>query len=138
MKTYIIDTNALISFITDRNIAQQEIIAEVFTNTARLKEIVLCPQNVLTEFIYVMEKVYGIPKITIHTMIDNFISMPGIKIIHEIDLTILFSFWPEHIPDFGDAVVAAVCKANKGSIVATFDKKFIALLKHLNLSTGLL
>ena len=50
MKTYIIDTNALISFITDRNIAQQEIIAGIFTNTTRLKEIVLCPQNVLTEY----------------------------------------------------------------------------------------
>jgi len=136
MKTYIIDTNALISFITDRDTAQQEIIAAVFKNAARLKEKVFCPQNVLTEFIYVMEKVYGIPKMTIHTMIRNFISMPGIKIIHDIDLNILFSYWPEHIPDFGDALVAGVCKANKGSIVATFDKKFIGFLRRLDLPAG--
>jgi len=133
MKTYIIDTNALISFVTDRDTAQQEIIATIFKSAANLKETVFCPQNVLTEFIYVMEKVYGIPKMTIHTMIRDFISMPGIKIIHDIDLNILFSYWPEHIPDFGDAVVAGVCKANKGSVVATFDKKFVDLLRRLDL-----
>ncbi|RLC18926.1 MAG: type II toxin-antitoxin system VapC family toxin [Deltaproteobacteria bacterium] len=133
MKTYIIDTNALISFITDRDTDQQEIIATIFKSAANLKKTVLCPQNVLTEFIYVMEKVYGIPKMTIHTMIRDFISMPGIKIIHDIDLNILFSYWPEHIPDFGDAVVAGVCKANKGSVVATFDKKFVGLLRRLDL-----
>jgi len=133
MKTYIIDTNALISFITDRDTDQQEIIATIFKSAANLKKTVLCPQNVLTEFIYVMEKVYGIPKMTIHTMIRDFISMPGIKIIHDIDLNILFSYWPEHIPDFGDAVVAGVCKANKGSVVATFDKKFVDLLRRLDL-----
>ena len=133
MKTYIIDTNALISFITDRDTDQQEIIATIFKSAANLKKTVFCPQNVLTEFIYVMEKVYGIPKMTIHTMIRDFISMPGIKIIHDIDLNILFSYWPEHIPDFGDAVVAGVCKANKGSVVATFDKKFVDLLRRLDL-----
>ena len=83
-----------------------------------------------------MEKVYGVPKMTLHTMIRNFISMPGIKIIHDIDLNILFSYWPEHIPDFGDAVVATVCNVNKGSIVATFDKKFMGLLRRLDLPVG--
>jgi predicted nucleic-acid-binding protein len=133
MKPYIIDTNALISFITDRDITQQEIIGKIFKNAARLKETIFCPQNVLTEFVYVMEKVYGVPKTIIHTMIKNFISMPGIKIIHEIDLNILFSYWPKYIPDFGDAVVVAVCKTTKGSIVATFDKKLMVLLRSLNL-----
>ena len=133
LKKYIIDTNALISFVTDRNQAQQAAIDRLFEEAAILKNLVLCPQNVLTEFIYVMEKVYGIPKMTIHTMIRDFISMPGIKIIHDIDLNILFSYWPEHIPDFGDAVVAGVCKANKGSVVATFDKKFVDLLRRLDL-----
>ena len=133
MKIYVIDTNALLSFITDRNIAQQDLIAEILQNAAELKEIVFCPQNVLTEFIYVMEKVYGVPKAQIHRMIKNFLSMPGIKIVHDIDLNILFSLWPKNIPDFGDAMVAAVCKANKGSIIATFDKKFMDLLNGLNL-----
>lgn len=62
MKKVVIDTNALISFVTDRNPAQQENIAAVFEDAARLKVIILCPQNVLTEFVYVLEKIYRLPK----------------------------------------------------------------------------
>jgi len=136
MKIYIIDTNALISFITDRNPSQQELVAKIFKETAKLRAMVLCPQNVLTEFVYVMDKIYKIDKITIQTIIKEFVSMPGIEVIHDINLNILLFYWPERIPDFGDAVVASVCKANKGTIIATFDKKFIISLKNSNLPTA--
>ena len=36
MKKYIIDTNALISFVTDRNPAQQRRIGEIFEGAAML------------------------------------------------------------------------------------------------------
>ncbi len=62
MKIYIIDTNALISFITDRNPSQQGLVAKIFKETAKLRAMVLCPQNVLTEFVYVMDKIYKIDK----------------------------------------------------------------------------
>jgi predicted nucleic acid-binding protein len=42
MKKVVIDTNALVSFVTDRNPAQQENIAAVFEG-ARLKTTILCP-----------------------------------------------------------------------------------------------
>jgi hypothetical protein len=36
----------------------------------------------------------------------------------------LLSLWPESIPDYGDAVLAAYCKKTMGTQNATFDKKF--------------
>ena len=54
--TIVIDTNALISFVTDRNKSRQDKIAELFENAAGLRMSILCPQNVLTEFVYVLEK----------------------------------------------------------------------------------
>ena len=39
MKTYILDTNALISFLTDRNLDQQVKIAKVFNDAAKLKKL---------------------------------------------------------------------------------------------------
>jgi predicted nucleic acid-binding protein len=48
VKKYIIDTNALISFVTDRNAAQQQKIAPLFESAANLKALVLCHQYVLT------------------------------------------------------------------------------------------
>ena len=129
--TIVIDTNALISFVTDRNKDQQDKIAGLFENAAGLRMSILCPQNVITEFVYVLEKVYNVSKSAIKDMISDFVAMPGIEIVHEVNLKILFSYWPDKIPDYGDAIVASVCSVRKGAMVATFDRKFGAVLKKL-------
>ncbi|HUT42784.1 MAG TPA: PIN domain-containing protein [Desulfobacterales bacterium] len=132
--TIVIDTNALISFVTDRNKDQQDKIAGLFENAAGLRMSILCPQNVITEFVYVLEKVYNVSKSAIKDMINDFVVMPGIEIVHEVNPKFLFLFWPDKIPDYGDAIVASVCSARKGAMVATFDRKFGAVLKKLGLS----
>ena len=133
MKKIIIDTNALISFVTDRKPAQQEKIARLFDSATRLKVRVLCPQNVLTEFVYVMDAVYGIEKAEIRDIIRDFINLPGIEFVDQVNLRALFELWPEKIRDYGDAIIAAVCRNIRGASVATFDRKFRANLKKLGL-----
>lgn len=132
MKTYIIDTNALLSFVTDRNPEQQEKVAQVFNRAARMKCKIRCHQHVLTEFVYVLDKVYNHAKSSINQMIKDLISMPGIKIDHEIDFKALLDYWPNSISDFGDAVVATQWKMNKKAAVMTFDKQFIKELKTIS------
>lgn len=114
MKKYVIDTNALISFVTDRNLAQQEAVAPLFAAASRLKCTLVCHQFVLTEFVYVMDKVYETPKETINAMVRDFIAMPGVELRHETDFSAVLSLWPESIADFGDALVASVGKRSKG------------------------
>ena len=133
MKKYIIDTNALISFVTDRNPDQQQKIAPLFESAANLKALILCHQYVLTEFIYVMDRVYHVPKEEIRRIINDLVDMPGIEVIHEIDFTAVLSCWPDPIPDFGDAVIASVGKIRKSAIV-TFDRKFAKNLKSLGMN----
>ena len=132
MKKYIIDTNALISFVTDRNPEQQNKITPLFEAVAKMKAMMLCHQYVLTEFIYVMDKIYGVPKNEISRIASDFVDMPGIEIIHEIDFNTVFSYWPDQIPDFGDAVIASVGKIRRSPIV-TFDRKFSSNLKAIGL-----
>ena len=132
MKTYIIDTNALLSFVTDRNPEQQEKVAEVFNRAARMKCGIRCHQHTLTEFVYVLDKVYNHAKSSINQMIKDLISMPGIKIDHEIDFKVLLDYWPDSILDFGDAVVATQWKMNRQASVVTFDKRFVKELKQIN------
>jgi predicted nucleic-acid-binding protein len=133
VKRYIIDTNALISFVTDRNPEQQEKIAPLFESAARLKAMILCHQHVLTEFIYVMDRVYRIPKDEIGGMVASLIEMPGIEIVQEINFATVLSFWPNLIPDFGDAVIASIGMSRRGSVIVTFDRKFTGNLKSLGL-----
>jgi len=138
VKKYIIDTNALISFLTDRNLEQQKKIAPLFESAAHLKTVILCHQHVLIELIYVMDRIYQVPKVEIAGLITDLMLMPGIEVVPEINFSIVFSFWPDPIPDFGDAVIASVAKMIKGSAVVTFDRKFNHHLKSLGLNTHLM
>jgi len=135
VKKYVIDTNALISFVTDRNPAQQEIVAPLFAAAFRLKCTLVCHQFVLTEFVFVMDKVYGTEKETINVMLRDFIAMPGVEVRHETDFSVLLSLWPASIADFGDALVAATAKTVKGAVIVTFDVKFKAALEKLGLES---
>jgi len=56
--------------------------------------------------------------------------MRGIEIIHEIDFNTVLSYWPDQIPDLGDAVIASLGKIKRVPIV-TFDRKFSVKLKIL-------
>jgi predicted nucleic-acid-binding protein len=135
VKRYIIDTNALISFVTDRNLSQQLIVAPLFESAARLKCTLVCHQFVVTEFVFVMDKVYGISKEQINAMLRDLIGMPGMELHQQTDFTLLLSLWPSKITDFGDALIATMGKTMKGATVVTFDAKFKSALKKLGLET---
>ena len=85
MKQYVIDTNALLAFVTDRNAAQQTVMNGIFEQVAAAQATVLCPQNVIAEFVYVMETVYHQPKPSIRAIIADFLAMyPEIDIVLEL------------------------------------------------------
>lgn len=133
MKKYVIDTNALISFVTDRNLEQQKAVAPLFEAATRMKSVLICHQFVLAEFVFVMERIYKVPKETINTMLRDLISTTGIELQQQTDFSQLLNFWPAKIPDFGDALVAATAKGIKGSIVVTFDERFRTALNKLGI-----
>lgn len=134
MKTYVIDTNALISFVTDRNLKQQQIMKTVFETAALLKGVILCHSHVLTEFVYVMEKIYHVPPEDIKEMVEDFMALPGVKVVQEINFKVVFDYWPKVITDFGDALVAALCQGKKGSVLLSFDQRFIRQVKSAGLT----
>jgi len=134
LNRYVIDTNALISFVTDRKPEQQQKIAPLFEAAAHLKAVIFCHQYVFTEFIYVMDKVYHLPKDEIGRMIADFIQMPGIEVVQELDFNAVLSCWPDPFTDFGDAVVASVGMSKRGAAIVTFDRKFASGLKSLGLA----
>lgn len=135
MKKIIIDTNGLVSFVTDRDIEQQKKIARLLQDASKLKITIQCHHHVISEFVYVLSSVYGCRDNDIHRMISDFIAMPGIEIATSVDMPTLLNFWPDRIPDYGDAVIASQCKNNKGSAIATFDKKFRKSIQNLGLQT---
>ncbi len=134
MKKIIIDTNLLLSFLTDRNLPQQETAAMLFNDAAALKKEILCQQEVLSEFVYVLGSVYKVSKKDIHDILTEFTELPGVEITSNLNFDIVLQLWPEHVSDYGDAVIAALCKKTKNSSIATFDQRFIKELKHIGLA----
>jgi len=124
MKKIVLDTNVLISFLTDRNLDQQEKAAAIFSRAAALQTEILCQQEVISEFVYVMDSVYRVSKSEIREMLLDFGEMPGVEIVSGLDLAFVSKLWPARISDYGDAVIAALCKKTRDSAVATFDLKF--------------
>ncbi|NQU65393.1 MAG: PIN domain-containing protein [SAR324 cluster bacterium] len=133
MRSVIIDTNSLISFVTDRNAIQQQKTAGLFEESARLRLSVICHQNVITEFVYVMEKIYEIEKEKIREIISDFLDMPGVSLAVDCNYKNIFELWPKQIPDYGDALIAALCWKTQNTSIATFDIKFKTALSKLSI-----
>lgn len=134
MKKIIIDTNCLLSFVSDRNLQQQKKISSLFKEAGHLNSLIICHHHIISEFIFVLSSIYSVETNEIHDMISDLIAMPGVKPATEVDMKTLLSLWPTIIPDYGDAVIAAHCKNTKGTAIATFDKRFNKALKRANIS----
>lgn len=124
MKKVIIDTNVLISFVTDRDPDKQERTVPLFSKAAALKHELICHLNVITEFVHVMDRIYRIGKPEINGIISDLHSMPGIRLVCDIRFKTLLEVWPSTTPDYGDAILAALCMDTPGTSIATFDEKF--------------
>jgi predicted nucleic-acid-binding protein len=134
MKKIIIDTNCLISFVTDRNVQQQKKISRLFHEAGQLRKLIVCHHHVLSEFVYVLRSVYSVEPDRIHSMITDLIIMPGIEHVSEVGIQTVLSLWPEQISDYGDAVLAAYCKDTKSTAVATFDLTFKKAMKKAKIT----
>ena len=69
--------------------------------------------HVLTEFVYVMDRVYQVPKERSNTMLRDFVALPGVTVCHETDQALLLSLWPAAVADFGDAIIAATARHSR-------------------------
>jgi predicted nucleic acid-binding protein len=131
VKKVAIDANMLISFVTDRNLDQQKHAARLFDSARHSHLTILCHQNVLTEFVYVLDRIYRVEPKTIHAILNDLIAMPGVEFVNDLDYFRLLSFWPEKCPDYGDAVLLAFCKGSRELRLATFDRKFIRIAQEV-------
>jgi predicted nucleic-acid-binding protein len=127
MNSYILDTNALISFITDRDKLQQSKIAKYFEEAALINCELIIIDAVINEFVYVLEQVYQVKPADIAEMIKALIKTPGIKLTGSFNIESLLNLWPIKIYDYGDAVLGEFAKTSNLPII-TFDKKLIKQL----------
>ena len=137
MKTILIDTNALLSYVTDRNKKQSDLMLDIFDRAGKLEFQICIVSNVIAEFVYVLQKIYKTKPSLISTIIKDMNTMPGIYLLPGFFPETLFSIWPNKIKDYGDAFLASASIELKYPIT-TFDKKLSNQLIKLGCKVELL
>ena len=97
MKSCLIDTSCLISYVTDRNPSQQAMAARVFEEAAGLKLVVFVISNVITEFVHVLLSVYGRDGRFVAELIADLLKTPGIEFREDYALAGILEVWPDDV-----------------------------------------
>jgi predicted nucleic acid-binding protein len=135
MKRVGVDTNVIVSFLTDRDPTQQAWAAQLFAAAAAGEHVVVLPQSVISEAVYVMCNVYDAKPGAVSALLRDVLSLPGVVRVDELDWPAVFSLWPRRVKNFGDACLAAVARAGAFDALATFDAAFAKRARRLGLAT---
>jgi predicted nucleic-acid-binding protein len=135
MQQILVDTNVLLSFLTDRSPAQQAHAAELFHEVAAGRCRAILHQNVLVELVFVLGNLYRVPSQEISAIVQDALGLPGIETRDRLFWPLVLELWPKVLPDFGDALLASVCRQSGADAIATFDRRFARRLGRLGLAT---
>lgn len=131
----VLDTNALVSFLTDRSPQQQALVAELISATAEGKHQLLLPQVVLSEMVYVLQNLYNVSAGETAAILTDLLALAGAEPVHEIAWSEVLALWPAAIPTFADALVVATSRKVRADAIATFDGKLRRRMKVLEVKS---
>jgi predicted nucleic acid-binding protein len=126
----ILDTNVLVSFLTERNPEQQRLANGLFEEAANGEIRLLLPQAALFEMVYVLRNLHGVEDEEIAALCADLFALPGVMTVDALPWARLLRIWPSEIREYGDACLAAVVMAGYGDAVVTFDEKFHRRLRR--------
>ena len=130
-----VDTNVIVSFLTDRSPAQQARAAELFTAATAGDVCLVLHQLVISEVVYVLGNLYQQKPTHIRAILRDLLASPGVVTIDQIRWPSVLALWPRRITDFGDACLAAVAEAGAFDALATFDAAFRRRLRRRGIAT---
>lgn len=135
MKRVGVDTNVVVSFVTDRDAQQQARAAELFAAATSGEHVIVLHQAVITEAVYVMSVVYSTRPNIVSAVMRDLLSLPGVVAVDEVAWPTVWSLWPRRVKDFGDACLTAVATAGTFDVLATFDAAFAKRARRLGAAT---
>lgn len=121
-KRILVDTNVILRFILFDNKQQGEAASELFEKAKQGKIELKVISLVVIEVIYVLTKMYKVPKSTIVQTLTNLCSLEGVSVKDRQVLEKALIYWEKTSISFVDSWI--ICLAETENIeFVTFDKK---------------
>lgn len=122
MKEILVDANVLISLLTDRDPEQQEKAAALFQAAIEKEHVLALHVISISETVYVLRNLYKFDATEISLALSRLLALPGVVSVGEVVWSVFFELWPQTVPTFGDAILAATASQERYDAVATFDR----------------
>jgi predicted nucleic acid-binding protein len=122
MKQILVDSNVLISFLTDRNARQSERAAALLQEAAAQEYRLVLHSMSIVEMVYVLTQLYHEDPQNVAEDVADLLAMPAVISTDEVVWSEVLDRWPHTIPALGDAILAAADGAGHFDAVATFDR----------------
>lgn len=129
----LVDTNVILSAVTDRNAFQRARAERLFRQAASGAEQIVIAQFVLFETHYVMRNLYKQSDADVAALLADLVALPGAVVQHVLPLGRLFELWPSSVREVADAALAATA-LDMGCSIATFDSRFVRRLRSLGIA----
>jgi predicted nucleic acid-binding protein len=124
MTRVVLDTNVLVSFLTDRHLPQQAQAARFLTRAAAGEIQVILHQTVAMELAYVLRNLYNMSSEEVAPLLRDLLVLPGLVVTDRLPWSTVLDLWPSQVPDLADAILAAVASVDRCDAIATFDRAF--------------
>ena len=119
----ILDTNLFIRYLHDGTPEEKEKFRNLIKKAKKKGTTFYIPFIVVVEMVYVLERVYGLPKARVREMVESILTLPAEVENLDTVLTAL-ALYEEKNLKFGDALVLATAKVKGIAPIYTFDKDF--------------
>lgn len=121
MRQVLVDSNVLVSFLTERNEEQQQKADALFRAAAEGKHVLVLHTVTIVEMVFVLLRLHDEPPAAVADDLRDLLGLPGVKAAAEVAWSLVLERWPKTIPSFGDAILATTAIQGRYDAVATFD-----------------
>ena len=131
MKTYFVDTNLFIRYLTNDDIEKANRVEELLDKAALGKVRLITCEVVLAEVVWVLESYYNLNKAQIAEHLEAILATPGLNVLNGKVVEKAVEYYQNENIDFIDAYIVSLMNRLNISSIYTFDRKHLKRIKSI-------
>ncbi|WP_435548308.1 PIN domain-containing protein [Desulfobacterium sp. N47] len=131
MKTYFVDTNLFIRYLTNDDPEKADRVEKLLNEAAAGKIKLVSAEMVMAEVVWVLESYYGLKNLEIGKMIKAILATPGLEVINGPLVERALEYYLSYDIDFIDGYIAAVMSRKNIKEIFSYDKKHLSRIESI-------